>query len=86
MASLMANSTIEELDISGNSLGEAIQAIAQALEHNKTLKRLCMNDDDSLTQSNVENLMNSLTNNTTLEVLWLPKKFRVDSDKRVKWL
>ena len=80
LASLMANSTIEELDISGNSLGGAIPSIAQALEDNKTLKRLYMNNDDSLSQSNVENLINSLANNTTLEV---PEKFRVDTDKRV---
>ena len=85
LASLMNNSTIEELHISGNSLGGAIPSIAQALEDNKTLKRLYMNYDDSLSQSNVENLINSLTNNTTLEELALPKKFRVDSDKRVKW-
>ena len=67
LASLIANSTIEELHISGNSLAGAIPSIAQALQHNKTLKRLDIHNDDSLSQSNVENLMNSLTNNTTLE-------------------
>ena len=86
LASLMDNSIIEVLNISGNSLGGAISSIANALEDNKTLKRLYMLNDDSLSQSNVENLMNSLTNNTTLEELWLLKKFRVDTDKRVKWL
>ena len=78
-------STIEELHISGNSLGGAIPSIAEALEHNKTLKRLDLRNDESLSQSNVDRLLNNLANNTTLEKLWLPEKFRVDTDKRVKW-
>ena len=85
LASLVVNSTIVELDISYNSLGGVIPSIAQALQHNKTLKRLYMYDDDSLSQLKVENLINSLVNNTTLEELGLPKKFRVDTVKRVKW-
>ena len=86
LASLMTNSTIEELHISGNSLGGVISSITHALGRNKTLKRLIICNDDSLSQSNVENLINCLTNNTTLEVLLLPVKFRVDTDKRVTWL
>ena len=82
LTSLVANSTIEELDISGNSLEGAIPSIALALGRNKTLKRLHIRYDDSLSQSN---LVNSLANNTTLEELRLPKKFRVDTDKRVTW-
>ena len=57
--SLINNSRIEELDISGNSIGGAISLIAKALERNKTLKILDMHDDDSLSQLNVENLINS---------------------------
>ncbi len=98
-SSLRANSTIEVLDISHNSLGgEAIQKFAELIQHNKTLKRLDIryhssnrvNDyvhkDDSLTQSDINALLNSLTNNQTLEHLTLPKKFRVkDTDNRVEW-
>ena len=86
--SLTINSTIEELNISGNSLGGlgAIPSIAQVLQYNKTLKRLYMHNDDSLSRSNVENLINRLRNNKTLEELTLSEKFRVDIDKRVRWL
>ena len=42
LASLMDKSTIEALDISGNSLSGAIPSIALQLKHNKTLKRLYM--------------------------------------------
>ena len=86
-SSLMANSTIEELYISRNSLGgEAIQKFAELIQHNKTLKKLDISDVDSLTQSDIDTLLYSLTNNQTLEKLTLPEKFRVeDTDNRVGW-
>ena len=84
-SSLMVNSTIAELHISGNSLGGAIETFAHLLEHNKTLKMLNIYCDDSLSQSNVDTLLNSLTNNQTIEMLILPEKFKVDTDERVKW-
>ena len=84
-SSLMVNSTIEELDISGNSLGGAIPTFAKAIHCNKTLKILCISYDDSLSQSDVNTLLNSLSNNQTLEKLQLPKKFKVDTDKREEW-
>ncbi len=77
-SSLMANSTIEELIISRNSLGgEAIQKFAELIQHNKTLKILDIDKDDSLTQSDIDILLNSTTDNQTLERLTVPKKFRV---------
>ncbi len=86
-SSLIANSTIEELHICSNSLGgEAIQKFAELIQHNNTLKRLYFSYDDSLTQSDIDTLLNSLTNNQTMEQLLLPQKFRVeDTDKRVEW-
>ncbi len=77
-SSLMANSTIEELDISSNSFGgEAIQKFAELIQCNKTLKRLEIRNDDSLTQSDIDTLLNSKTKNQTMEELSLPRKFRI---------
>ncbi len=87
-SSLMTNSTIKELNISCNSLGgEAIQKFAELIQHNKTLKKLVIQGDNSLTQSDIDTLLNSLTNNQTLKQLILPRRRVKDTDnfKGVEW-
>ena len=84
VSSLLVSSTLEELDVSFNELKEAVRIFAHLIEL-KTLKRLTIHHDDSLSQSDVDLLLNSLTNNQTLEALVLPVKFKVDTDKRVMW-
>ncbi len=87
-SSLMINSTIEVLDISRNSLGGGpIQKFSELLQRNKTLKSLFIYDDNSLTQSDIDTLLNSATDNQTLTELRLPLKFRVkETNKRVNWI
>ncbi len=88
-SSLMTNSTLEYLDIRRNSLrGEAAQKFAELLQHNKTLRTLNMDGDSSLTQSDIKTLIDSLSNNTTLEKLILPNKHKqkvYNIDKSVMW-
>ena len=84
-SSLMINSTLEELNLSGNSLGGATASIGQVLEHNQTLKRLNIANDSSQSQSDVNTLIDSLKKNQTLKTLMLPVKFRVNTDTRVRW-
>ena len=83
-ASLLENTTLEELDIADNAL-EAIETFAKVLQQNKTLKRLYIYGDDTLSQSDVSTLVSAIRHNRTLEELWLPNKFKVDTDKRVGW-
>ena len=83
--SLLENTTLEELDISHNALGggEAIETFAKVLQQNKTLKRLYLNGDNTLSQSDVSTLVSALRHNQTFEQLRLPEKFKVETDKRV---
>ena len=85
--SLLANTTLEMLDISYNALGggEAIETFAKVLQQNKTLEELNINDN-TLSQSDVSTLVSALGHNQTLEELWLPEEFRVETDKRVEWV
>ena len=85
--SLLENTTLERLDISNNALGggEAIETFAKVLQQNKTLKSLLIDGDNTLSQSDVCTLVSALRHNQTLKRLWLPKKFKVDTDKRVGW-
>ena len=82
--SLLENTTLEILNISHNALGggEAIDTFAKVLRQNKTLKRLYIGSDNT---SDVSNLMSALGHNQTLERLVLPRKFKVETDKRVWW-
>ena len=85
-SSLRTNSTMEWLEISGTYLGKAIPSFAHLLVHNKTLKILYIHDEDySLSQADVNMLLNSLTSNKTMKKLRLPSRFQVDIDKRVEW-
>ena len=84
--SVMVNTSVEQLDVSYNSLGEAIQIFAHVLEKNKTIKQLHVRSDSSLKQTDVNTFLKSLTSNVVLQELWLPKRLKVESDKRVHWL
>ena len=85
--SLLENTTLERLDIMFNELGggEAIDTFAKVLQQNKTLKSLDI-EDNTLSQSDVSTLVSALGHNQTLERLVLPRKFKVETDKRVGWL
>ena len=86
--SLLDNTTLERLDISCNALGgggEAIDTFAKVLQQNKTLKRLYINGDNTLSQSDVSTLVSALRHNQTLKRLCLPRKFKLETDKRVWW-
>ena len=78
--SLLVNSTIEELDIGDNSLGESVSTFAQLVRQSKKLKRLNLCLDKSISQSNVNALLDSLGSNRTLKELILPRKFETDID------
>ena len=82
--SLLENTTLESLHINLNALGggEAIDTFAKVLQQNRTLKRLNI-IDYTLSQSDVSTLVSALGHNQTLEQLWLPKKFKVETDQRV---
>ena len=86
-SSVTVNSTIEWLDISGNSLEEAVPTFAELVRQSRKLKTLDLCDDETLSQSNINFLLDSLAGNRTLKELVLPKKFKIDmyKDKRVKW-
>ena len=85
--SLLENTTLERLNIRDNALGggEAIETFAKVLQQNKTLKRLYIIGDKTLSQSDVSTLVSALRHNQTLEQLDLPEKFKVETDKRVRW-
>ena len=85
-SSVTVNSTIERLHIGGNSLGEAVPTYAELVRQSRKLKTLDLYDDKSLSQSNVNFLLDSLADNRTLEELVLPRRFEIDmyKDKRVK--
>ncbi len=62
--------------MSYNPIGVAgATALAETLTLNKSLKWLDLLDD-SIGAEGTEKLLNSLTQNTTLEILWLPKKYK----------
>ena len=85
--SLLENTTLERLHISCNALGgEAIETFSKVLQQNKTLKTLRIYGDNTLSQSDVSTLVSALRHNQTLRELWLPKQFKVETDKRVNWL
>ena len=86
-SSVTVNSTIEWLEIGGNSLGEAVPTFAELVRQSRKLKTLFLYSDKSLSQSNVNFLLDSLAGNRTLKELVLPRRFKIDmyKDKRVEW-
>ena len=85
--SLLENTTLEILDINYNALGrgEAIETFAKVLQQNKTLKELDIYCGNTLSQSDVSTLVSALGHNQTLKRLLLPRKFKVETNKRVDW-
>ena len=74
---LCTNDTLQELDLGDNPIGvEGATAFAEMLLKNQSLKELDLRDD-SMGEEGTQKLINSLTHNTTVEKLWLPKKYEL---------
>ena len=88
---LWTNDTLQELDLSHNPIGvEGATAFAEMLLKNKSLKVLDLRDD-SIGEEGTQKLIDSLTHNTTVEKLWLPKKYEPsitsnEVERRVRFL
>ena len=69
------NSTLKELHLYNNSISDAgAVALAQALHHNSTLERLGLSGNDAIGEEGTCQLVKSLTVNTSIISLSLPKK------------
>ena len=69
------NSTLERLYLHNNSISDAgAVALAQALHHNSTLERLGLFSNDAIGEEGTCQLVQSLTVNTSISSLSLPKK------------
>ena len=86
-ASLLENTALKSLSIYDNALGggEAIEAFGNVLRKSKTLKTLDIQSDTSLDQSDVNTFLEALEGNQTLKELYLPRKYKVVCDQRVRW-
>ena len=69
------NSTLKGLDLSNNSTsGAGAVALAQALHHNSTLKMLNLFGNNAIGEESTHQLVQTLTVNTSIRSLRLPKK------------
>ena len=85
-SSLTKNTSLQELDMGGNSLGmDGANAVSKIITDNNTLKRLHLSYCDSFKEG-VDIIISSLQSNHSLEVLILPSKFKRPADPRVEWL
>lgn len=72
MEYLQTNRTVEELDVSSNSMGDVgASGITSLLRHNKTLVRLCC-DGNNISPSGWKMVLGSFIRNTTLLFLDFP--------------
>ena len=72
--------------ISGQGASELAAAMSDMLQHNTSLEYLWL-CDDSVGEEGVHQLMNSLKHNQTLRELWLPEKYKSETnDQRIYWL
>ena len=79
-SALCTNDTLQMLLVGGNLIGvKGATAFAEMLPKNKSLKRLNL-EDNSIGEEGIHKLIDSLTHNTTVEELWLPKKYKLSSD------
>ena len=86
VSSSLTNTSLQELDMVGNSLGmDGAKAVSKMITDNNTLKFLDLRDDDSL-EEGVDIIISSLQSNNSLEDLLLPSKFERPADPRVGWL
>ena len=82
-AGLTENTTLQTLWMSVGV--EGAKALSKAIEENKTLRWLRLDDDDSLGEG-VDSLLASLPNNTTLQCFSLPQPYKRPADPRVVWI
>ena len=67
------NSTLNTLDLSHNNISDVgATALAQALHHNTTLKGLDLYSNDGIGEEGTRQLVQALTVNTSIKLLWLP--------------
>ena len=87
-AALCKNSTLQALYLDHNPIGvEGASSMSDMLQHNTSLVQLDMSDD-SVGEEGVRQLMNNVKYNQTLELLWLPRKYKSEtsySDHRIEW-
>ena len=76
-SALCTNGTLQELYLHNNPIGakEAIEQFSKMLHENKSLKKLDLGDD-SIGEEGTQKLIVSLAPNTTVEQLYLPKKYK----------
>ena len=89
-SALCTNDTLQELLMGGNSIGvTGAAAFSEMFLKNKSLKRLDF-QNDSIGEEGTQKLIDSLTHNTTVELLLLHEKYKssIDSsrvDSRVRF-
>ena len=84
-SSLSKNTKLQTLWISGNQPGiEGARAVSKMIAHNKTLKELSICSDDSQ-EREIDIIVSSLQNNTSLKQLCLPKIFKRPEVPIVRW-
>ena len=77
-AKLISNTSLKTLWLGGSLCGtEGAKAIHKMLQENKTLEKLYLENNDSLTNEDVSVIMAGLQYNTTLTELWLPGNTKV---------
>ena len=73
---LQHNSTLKRLDLSNNNISDVgATDLAQALHHNTTLERLDLHYNDGIGEEGTRQLVQALTVNTSIKLLWLPKRY-----------
>ena len=82
-AGLTENTTLQTFWMSVGV--EGAKALSKAIEENKTLSWLRLDDDDSLGEG-VDSLLATLSNNTTLQRFYLPQPYQRPADPRVVWI
>ena len=77
---LERNKTLRVLELSYNALGDdGVRGLIVGLENNSSLEELRLDGDESLGEEGVALLLKCVEEkNTSLKVLWLPKKFKRD--------
>ena len=87
-AALCKNSTLKRLYLDHNAIGvEGASSMSDMLQHNTSLEDLYL-CDDSVGEEGVSQLINSLKHNQTLRKVWLPVKYKTESetsDHRIHW-
>ena len=85
-AALERNKTLRDLGLSGNELGDdGVRGLSAGLENNSSLEELRLYADKSLGEEGVAFLLKTVEEkNTSLKVLWLPRKFKRDISRELQ--